>query len=60
MAGKAVVTEKVETSAQFARTRNWARGMAHKEVIRDDGYHRWEFKDGSVLTLQANGLLVAS
>jgi len=48
----------VESSAEFARTRHWARGMAHKHTTRGDGYERWDFKDGSVLIRQSNGVLV--
>jgi hypothetical protein len=59
-AGSGKGIESPETSAQFARTRKWARSMAHKHTVRHDGYERWEFKDGSTLTLQANGLLVCA
>lgn len=50
---------RAESSAEFARTRHWAREMAHKHTTRGDGYERWDFKDGSALIRQANGLLVA-
>lgn len=57
--GGASATAKAETSAEFAKGRKWAREMAHKVTKRGDGYGRWEFHDGSVLTLWPNGLLEA-
>ena len=45
----------VEMSADFAKGRKWARDLAHKVTTRSDGYRRWEFHDGSVLTLWPDG-----
>ena len=58
--GVVPVTGKADTSAQFARTRHWARDMAYMVTTRDNGYKRWNFKDGSVLTQHPTGALVAS
>lgn len=52
-------TGKGETSAEFAKGRKWAREMAHKVTKRGDGYGRWEFHDGSVLTHWPDGQLEA-
>lgn len=56
----ASATGKVETSAQFARLRHWARDMAYMVTTRDNGYRQWKFKDGSVLTQYPSGALAAS
>lgn len=58
--GVGPVTGKAESSAEFARTRHWAREMAYLVVTRDNGYKRWQFKDGSTLTQYPTGALVTS
>ena len=55
VAGAASDTAKAESSAEFAKGRKWAREMAHKVTKRGDGYGRWEFHDGSVLTHWPDG-----
>lgn len=56
---RTVPESSIESSAEFARCRKWARDMAHKYTVRHDGYERWDFKDGSSLVHLPNGLLTA-
>ncbi|MCY1462103.1 hypothetical protein D9M71_798420 [compost metagenome] len=58
--GVADAIARAESSAEFARTRHWAREMAYMVVTRDNGYKRWQFKDGSTLTQYPTGALVTS